>query len=105
MTVRTTLCVKIPAQLNEADRCVHTMPYCDPQVLRVLPLNLKDGIDGRADRCAPAVPYCYPQVLRVLPLNLKEGIDGRAEPRTWLLPMLRKHVRGEVAAAHEKETC
>ncbi|GBF99810.1 hypothetical protein Rsub_12563 [Raphidocelis subcapitata] len=33
-------------------------------------------------------------VLAALPLQLKEGIDGTAEPRTWLLPMLRRHVRG-----------
>jgi len=33
-------------------------------------------------------------VLAALPLQLKEGIDGTAEPRTWLLPMLRRYVRG-----------
>lgn len=33
-------------------------------------------------------------VLAALPLQLKEGIEGTAEPRTWLLPMLRRHVRG-----------
>lgn len=35
-------------------------------------------------------------VLSVLPLNIKEGLEGRpgAEPRTWLLPLLRKHVAG-----------
>lgn len=30
----------------------------------------------------------------MLPLHLKEGIQGTAEPRTWLLPLLRRHVRG-----------
>ena len=33
-------------------------------------------------------------VLAVLPLNIKEGLAGTASPRTWLLPLLRKHVRG-----------
>jgi ribosomal RNA-processing protein 12 len=33
-------------------------------------------------------------VLATLPLQLKEGVEGAAEPRTWLLPMLRRHVRG-----------
>ncbi len=33
-------------------------------------------------------------VLAALPLQLKEGIDGTAEPRTWLLPMMRRYVRG-----------
>ncbi|BDA46153.1 RRP12-like protein [Coccomyxa sp. Obi] len=31
-------------------------------------------------------------VLRALPLNLEEGLEGRGEARTWLLPMLRQHV-------------
>jgi ribosomal RNA-processing protein 12 len=33
-------------------------------------------------------------VLAVLPLNLREGLDGSGEARTWLLPMIRRHVRG-----------
>lgn len=33
-------------------------------------------------------------MLAVFPLNLKEGLEGTAEPRTWLLPLMRKHVRG-----------
>lgn len=33
-------------------------------------------------------------VLSVLPLHLEEGLAGTAEARTWLLPMLRMHVRG-----------
>jgi hypothetical protein len=42
-----------------------------------------------------AVRWLGPEaVLAALPLQLKEGIDGTAEPRTWLLPMLRRHVRG-----------
>ena len=32
-------------------------------------------------------------VLAALPLNLVEGLAGTAEPRTWLLPLLRIHVR------------
>ncbi|GIL82209.1 hypothetical protein Vretifemale_11129 [Volvox reticuliferus] len=32
-------------------------------------------------------------VLQVLPLQIKEGLAGTAEPRTWLLPLLRRHVR------------
>ncbi|GLC60588.1 hypothetical protein PLESTB_001631100 [Pleodorina starrii] len=32
-------------------------------------------------------------VLRVLPLQILEGLSGTAEPRTWLLPLLRRHVR------------
>jgi len=32
-------------------------------------------------------------VLAVLPLRLKEGLDGTAEARTWMLPLLRRHVR------------
>ncbi|GIL64267.1 hypothetical protein Vafri_18268 [Volvox africanus] len=31
-------------------------------------------------------------VLQVLPLQIKEGLAGTAEPRTWLLPLLRRHV-------------
>ncbi len=33
-------------------------------------------------------------VLAALPLNLAEGLAGRGEARTWLLPLLRMHVRG-----------
>eukprot|EP00887_Chlorella_sp_A99_P003957 scaffold11.g3957.t1 len=33
-------------------------------------------------------------VLEVLPLNLEEALDSGAEARTWLLPLLREHVRG-----------
>lgn len=33
-------------------------------------------------------------VLAALPLNLAEGLAGTAEARTWLLPLLRMHVRG-----------
>ncbi|GAB4822579.1 hypothetical protein N2152v2_009625 [Parachlorella kessleri] len=33
-------------------------------------------------------------VLAALPLNLIEGLEGTAEARTWLLPLLRLHVRG-----------
>lgn len=33
-------------------------------------------------------------VLEVLPLNLEEGLAGREEGRTWLIPLLRMHVRG-----------
>ncbi|EFJ51860.1 hypothetical protein VOLCADRAFT_87463 [Volvox carteri f. nagariensis] len=32
-------------------------------------------------------------VLQVLPLQILEGLTGTAEPRTWLLPLLRRHVR------------
>lgn len=35
-----------------------------------------------------------PAVLAVLPLNIKAALDGRGEPRTWMLPLMRKHVRG-----------
>ncbi|PNH02025.1 Ribosomal RNA-processing protein 12 [Tetrabaena socialis] len=31
--------------------------------------------------------------LKVLPLQIVEGLAGTAEPRTWLLPLLRRHVR------------
>lgn len=42
-----------------------------------------------------AIRWLGPEpVLAALPLQLKEGIDGTAEPRTWLLPMLRRYVRG-----------
>eukprot|EP00882_Tetradesmus_deserticola_P033884 GHRQ01038741.1.p3 GENE.GHRQ01038741.1~~GHRQ01038741.1.p3 ORF type:complete len:142 (+),score=58.71 GHRQ01038741.1:1176-1601(+) len=42
-----------------------------------------------------AVRSLGPQaVLSVLPLQIQEGLAGTAEPRTWLLPALRKHVRG-----------
>jgi ribosomal RNA-processing protein 12 len=33
-------------------------------------------------------------VLQVLPLNIREGVEGRGEARAWLLPLLRAHVRG-----------
>ena len=33
-------------------------------------------------------------VLSVLPLHLEEGLEGSEEARTWLLPLLRVHVRG-----------
>ncbi|PSC74246.1 ARM repeat superfamily [Micractinium conductrix] len=33
-------------------------------------------------------------VLATLPLNLQEGLAGAGEARTWLLPLLRMHVRG-----------
>jgi ribosomal RNA-processing protein 12 len=33
-------------------------------------------------------------VLAALPLNLAEGLAGTVEARTWLLPLLRIHVRG-----------
>ncbi|PRW60392.1 ARM repeat superfamily [Chlorella sorokiniana] len=33
-------------------------------------------------------------VLAALPLNLAEGLAGTGEARTWLLPLLRMHVRG-----------
>lgn len=33
-------------------------------------------------------------VLAALPLNLAEGLAGSGEARTWLLPLLRMHVRG-----------
>jgi ribosomal RNA-processing protein 12 len=33
-------------------------------------------------------------VLAVLPLNLAQGLAGTGEARTWLLPLLRMHVRG-----------
>lgn len=33
-------------------------------------------------------------VLAALPLNLAEGLAGTGEARTWLLPLLRIHVRG-----------
>lgn len=29
----------------------------------------------------------------MLPLRITEGLEGTAEPRTWLLPLLRKYVR------------
>ncbi|GFR52360.1 hypothetical protein Agub_g14918 [Astrephomene gubernaculifera] len=32
-------------------------------------------------------------VLKVLPLQILEGLAGTAEPRTWLLPLMRRHVR------------
>lgn len=32
-------------------------------------------------------------VLNVLPLAIQEGLDSGAEARTWLLPLLRTHVR------------
>lgn len=33
-------------------------------------------------------------VLRVLPLDLQQGLSGAGEARTWLLPALRRHVSG-----------
>lgn len=33
-------------------------------------------------------------VLRVLPLDLQQGLSGSGEARTWLLPALRRHVSG-----------
>ncbi|KAL4855011.1 RRP12-like protein [Chlorella vulgaris] len=33
-------------------------------------------------------------VLAALPLNLSQGLAGSGEARTWLLPLLRLHVRG-----------
>jgi ribosomal RNA-processing protein 12 len=33
-------------------------------------------------------------VLAALPLNLAAGLAGAGEARTWLLPLLRLHVRG-----------
>lgn len=33
-------------------------------------------------------------VLEVLPLGLQEGLQGDGEARTWLLPLMRQHVRG-----------
>ncbi|WIA32410.1 hypothetical protein OEZ86_003236 [Tetradesmus obliquus] len=42
-----------------------------------------------------AIRSLGPQVvLEVLPLQIHEGLAGTAEARTWLLPALRKHVRG-----------
>jgi ribosomal RNA-processing protein 12 len=42
-----------------------------------------------------ALQYVGPDVvLSVLPLNLKEGLDGSGEARTWLLPMIKRHVKG-----------
>jgi hypothetical protein len=35
-----------------------------------------------------------PAVLAVLPLNIREGLEGRGEPRTWMLPLLRRSVCG-----------
>jgi len=32
-------------------------------------------------------------VLHVLPLHLEEGLEGTEEARTWLLPLLRTHIR------------
>lgn len=32
-------------------------------------------------------------VLSVLPLNLDKGLDGTGEARTWMLPLLKEHVR------------
>ncbi|PNW69821.1 hypothetical protein CHLRE_19g751197v5 [Chlamydomonas reinhardtii] len=32
-------------------------------------------------------------VLKVLPLQIAEALTGDAEPRTWLLPLMRRHVR------------
>lgn len=33
------------------------------------------------------------QVLSVLPFNFEKGMDGQGEARTWMLPLLRDHVR------------
>lgn len=33
-------------------------------------------------------------MLAALPLQLAQGLAGDAEARTWLLPALRRHVRG-----------
>ena len=44
---------------------------------------------------APALQALGPEaVLAALPLNLAEGLAGTGEARTWLLPLLRMHVRG-----------
>ncbi|KAG2487102.1 hypothetical protein HYH03_014215 [Edaphochlamys debaryana] len=42
-------------------------------------------------------------VLQVLPLQIAEGLAGTAEPRTWLLPLLRRHVRHTKLAFWFKE--
>lgn len=43
----------------------------------------------------PALQALGPEaVLAALPLNLAEGLAGTGEARTWLLPLLRMHVRG-----------
>eukprot|EP00873_Tetraselmis_striata_P019446 jgi/Tetstr1/439710/TSEL_028129.t1 len=64
--------------------------------------GMEDG-DLDAVECQPAVEAAMgaalqalgPEaVLNVLPLQLQEGLDGRGTARTWMLPLLRRHVRG-----------
>jgi len=33
-------------------------------------------------------------VLKILPLELEEALDGHCEGRTWLIPLLKMHIRG-----------
>lgn len=42
----------------------------------------------------------------MLPLRITEGLEGTAEPRTWLLPLLRKYVRhARLAYWHKVRRC